>query len=216
MNSPPQDRSRLLASPSLTCASDAISFRTCAIAESTSIRGHKGTQPFCSSKPDLSCETDFKETGGHPILSRPQFQQSRHSYFPGGAVCRPPTHHEAAARPEAWTAAAGRFAGLCNRCSRRAAGSRRTFPYSSGASCPVSKRLSHPVLRGLPDHCRQRLLIWLWDDSWRRELGAELKRYLCSYCTSRLGVLCSLNKRCRVCSRVALQDTRQHVRIGPG
>jgi len=25
------------------------------------------------------------------------------------------------------------------------------------------------------------------DDSWRRELGTELKRYLCSYCTSRLG-----------------------------
>jgi len=64
-----------------------------------------------------SRKTSFKETGGYPILSRPQFQQSRHSYFPGGAVRKPLSHFEGAPRPQSCSAAAGRFPKLCNGCS---------------------------------------------------------------------------------------------------
>jgi hypothetical protein len=60
---------RLLAPPFLTCAPDAIPFRTYAVAESTSIHGHKGAQPFSPAKPDWSWETSFAPSGAsQPIL----------------------------------------------------------------------------------------------------------------------------------------------------
>jgi hypothetical protein len=46
-------------SPFLACASDAIPFRTNAVAESTGIHGHKGEQPFRATLPDSACETPF-------------------------------------------------------------------------------------------------------------------------------------------------------------
>jgi len=64
-----------------------------------------------------SRKASFKETGGNPILSRSQFQQSRHSYFPGGAVRKPLSRFEGAPRPQSCSAAAGRFPKLCNGCS---------------------------------------------------------------------------------------------------
>jgi len=42
--------------PFLTSASDAIPFRTSAVAESTGIHGHKGEQPFRAPLPDCACE----------------------------------------------------------------------------------------------------------------------------------------------------------------
>jgi hypothetical protein len=46
MNFPPQGDPRLLASPFLACASDAIPFCKCADAEPTDIHDNKGEQPF--------------------------------------------------------------------------------------------------------------------------------------------------------------------------
>jgi hypothetical protein len=60
-NFPPYGRPRLLAPPFLTCASDAIPFRTYTVAESTGIHGHKGAQPFRPPLPDCACETSFPE-----------------------------------------------------------------------------------------------------------------------------------------------------------
>jgi len=57
MNLPPQGRPQLLAPSFLTCAPDAITFRTYEAAESTGTHGHKGEQPFQPPLPDCACET---------------------------------------------------------------------------------------------------------------------------------------------------------------
>jgi len=59
MNFPPKGRSRPLPAPFLTCASDSIPFRKCAVAESTGMHGDKGEQPFWPPLPDCACETPF-------------------------------------------------------------------------------------------------------------------------------------------------------------
>ena len=66
MNLPPQGRPRPLAPPFLTCPSDAIPFRTCAVAESTGIHDHKGEQPFGPPLRDCDCETPFHAQIGWP------------------------------------------------------------------------------------------------------------------------------------------------------
>jgi len=63
MNLPPQGRPRPLASSFLTCASGAIPFRTCAVAESTGIHRHKGSRPFRPPLRDCACEMPFHERG---------------------------------------------------------------------------------------------------------------------------------------------------------
>ncbi len=60
-------------------------------------------------------------------------------------VREPRSYDEGATRPEAWTAAASRFAAEPRDAfSGRAAGSGHAFPCNCGVSCPVSRRLSGP------------------------------------------------------------------------
>jgi len=59
----PTVRSRAaFGSPFLTCTSEAIPFRTYAVAESTGINDNKGAQPLRPALPDCACQTSFYES----------------------------------------------------------------------------------------------------------------------------------------------------------